>query len=136
MQTIAQQLTQPLHKPLHNCWVTVGIKQVRLTGLPIRQAFWVEPPNKVEARERLGLAVDAPTALLVGGGDGVGRLIEIAVKTAAQLSRDTAVRSVLLVSKCVHVLLHWQCKHACAVLMYAAVQHQYYLIVHVVTLAM
>jgi hypothetical protein len=50
----------------------------------------------VEARERLGLAIDAPTALLVGGGDGVGRLTEIAAKTAAQLSRDAAARSVLI----------------------------------------
>lgn len=72
---------------------------MRLTGLPIRPAFWGMQPlqSNSAARQQLGLIKDVPTTLLVGGGDGVGRLTEIATKTAKQLSADAAMSQVVVV---------------------------------------
>eukprot|EP00611_Tribonema_gayanum_P013621 TRINITY_DN2462_c0_g1_i10.p2 TRINITY_DN2462_c0_g1~~TRINITY_DN2462_c0_g1_i10.p2 ORF type:complete len:478 (+),score=67.42 TRINITY_DN2462_c0_g1_i10:1913-3346(+) len=78
-----------------------GLKpeQVRLTGLPIRPEFWCTgaPPTKAKARARLGLLHAAPTAVIVGGGDGVGRLSEIAHSVADQLSADMPLSQLVVV---------------------------------------
>ena len=46
--------------------------QVRLLGLPVRSAFTGALPDKETARARLGLANSGFTALLLGGGEGMG----------------------------------------------------------------
>lgn len=65
--------------------------QLRLCGLPIRSGFGQPLPPKADLRRRLGLA-DQPTALLVGGGEGMGQVSGAAKAIAAQLAVD-AVRS-------------------------------------------
>ncbi|CAM9871568.1 unnamed protein product, partial [Phaeothamnion confervicola] len=83
-------------------------ENVRLLGLPTRPAFWGDlgssavaagvAADKVAARRRLGLATDVPTALLVGGGDGFGRLRDIAVAVAGQLADDLPKSQVVVVA--------------------------------------
>lgn len=41
-------------------------------GLPIRPAFARKFPAKHRLRRSLGMALDAPAVLLVGGGEGMG----------------------------------------------------------------
>jgi len=63
--------------------------QIVQHGLPIRPGFCVEPPSpqdKVEARRHLGLAEDKPTALVVGGGDGMGGLEAVATAVGDRLA--------------------------------------------------
>lgn len=62
--------------------------QLRLCGLPIRSGFGRPLPPKVELRRKLGLA-DLPTALVVGGGEGMGQMASAARAIAAQLDRDS-----------------------------------------------
>ena len=52
--------------------------QLRLTGLPVRPVFATMPRPRAELRAELGMDPDLPAALLVGGGDGVGRVAAIA----------------------------------------------------------
>ena len=48
-------------------------------GLPIRPSFSAPKQfSKQDIRARLGLHEDAPTVMLVGGGEGMGKLKEIA----------------------------------------------------------
>lgn len=59
------------------CGVHPG--RVRLLGLPVRRAFWSAPESdKAALREALGIDPAIPTALVVGGGDGVGGVARIA----------------------------------------------------------
>ena len=62
--------------------------QLRLCGLPIRSGFGKELAPKDELRRRFGLA-DQPTALLVGGGEGMGQMSLVAKTIAAQLATDS-----------------------------------------------
>mmetsp|Transcript_50940 Transcript_50940/g.91041 ORF Transcript_50940/g.91041 Transcript_50940/m.91041 type:complete len:517 (-) Transcript_50940:226-1776(-) len=59
-----------------------GLKhhQLRLHGLPVRKEFWKDARPKPVLQQKLGLSVGKKTALLVGGGDGVGGL-EAVVET-------------------------------------------------------
>ncbi len=52
--------------------------KLRVVGLPVSLKFLEAATNKAEQRARLGLAQDLATVLLVGGGEGMGRLEEIA----------------------------------------------------------
>jgi 1,2-diacylglycerol 3-beta-galactosyltransferase len=52
--------------------------QLRVTGLPIHPQFVDGLLDKGEARRKLGLRLDLPTALLIGGADGMGPVREIA----------------------------------------------------------
>ncbi len=49
-----------------------------VAGLPVSLSFTQDLPGKQSARARLGLRPDLPTLLLMGGGEGVGRLYEVA----------------------------------------------------------
>jgi 1,2-diacylglycerol 3-beta-galactosyltransferase len=49
-----------------------------VVGLPVSLKFTPRLPGKASARVRLGLDPDLPTVLLMGGGEGVGRLYEVA----------------------------------------------------------
>lgn len=53
-------------------------ERVRVTGLPILRSCGEVPKNKALARQRLGWSPDTFTALLVGGGEGMGPLMEMA----------------------------------------------------------
>ncbi len=48
-------------------------EKIRVFGIPIRNAF-SEEMDKVQTRRSLGLAEDVPTALMMGGGQGLGQL--------------------------------------------------------------
>jgi 1,2-diacylglycerol 3-beta-galactosyltransferase len=52
--------------------------KIQITGLPIRLLFTDPPEPKPIVRARLGLKPDKPTVLLMGGGQGLGRVYEIA----------------------------------------------------------
>lgn len=61
--------------------------KIVMRGLPIRPAFWKRSQPKEKLRKMLGLTQDAKTVLLMGGGDGVGGLSDIAVNIASALGR-------------------------------------------------
>ncbi len=63
-------------------------EQIYTCGLPIRPAFAPSAGNKAELRLSLGLEKERMTALLVGGGEGMGPVAEIARAVAARLTGD------------------------------------------------
>jgi len=63
----------------------VPASRVQLAGLPIRLQFSRAKPDPSQARAALGLA-QRPTALLLGGGAGMGRLEETAAALAPVLA--------------------------------------------------
>eukprot|EP00667_Euglena_gracilis_P006669 EG_transcript_6725 len=65
-----------------------GLKphQLREHGLPVRKEFWKDAKPQAVLRSKLGLAVRRKTVLLVGGGDGVGGLETVTVKTYEKLA--------------------------------------------------
>jgi 1,2-diacylglycerol 3-beta-galactosyltransferase len=67
-------------------------EQVRMCGFPVRPVFAQESRPKEVVRRELGLRVDLPLALLVGGGEGIGKVAEIARAVAARLASDGAGR--------------------------------------------
>jgi 1,2-diacylglycerol 3-beta-galactosyltransferase len=62
-------------------------QKVRIIGLPVGLEFIGEPSDKSEARARLGLAPEAPTILVSGGGDGMGAVFA-AARAVAQIARE------------------------------------------------
>ena len=62
--------------------------QICLVGLPIRPAFARPVGEKKALRLTLGLEAERMTALLVGGGEGMGPVGEIACAAAARLAAD------------------------------------------------
>jgi 1,2-diacylglycerol 3-beta-galactosyltransferase len=60
--------------------------RIHLLGLPIRPAFARPPRPKADLRAELGMALELPAVLLMGGGEGVGPVEEIAVECDASLS--------------------------------------------------
>mmetsp|Transcript_19769 Transcript_19769/g.60928 ORF Transcript_19769/g.60928 Transcript_19769/m.60928 type:complete len:435 (-) Transcript_19769:152-1456(-) len=65
--------------------------KIRRRGLPLREGFWEkEARSKAELRETLGLDPDLPTALIVGGGDGVGGIGRVANAVGDALSDQKA----------------------------------------------
>lgn len=64
----------------------VPAERVRLCGLPIGLRFGQAERNRASARARLGLE-ERPTALLLGGGAGIGPLAEVATALAPALAR-------------------------------------------------
>jgi 1,2-diacylglycerol 3-beta-galactosyltransferase len=59
---------------------------IHLLGLPIRPAFARPPRPKADLRAELGMALDLPAVLLIGGGEGIGPVEEIAALCDASLS--------------------------------------------------
>ncbi len=53
-------------------------EKIKIVGLPIRLLFAAPPDPKSAARAQLGLDVDKPVILLMGGGQGLGRVYDIA----------------------------------------------------------
>jgi 1,2-diacylglycerol 3-beta-galactosyltransferase len=63
--------------------------KVRKLGLPIRPAFARSTRPRTQLRQDLGLDPDLPVALLVGGGEGMGPVAEIARRVARRLAQDS-----------------------------------------------
>ena len=87
------RLFVPTHEMKHQ-GVQVGIKQehIHVTGLPLRQAFWfvdVSRERQVSLRQSLGLDPRRPLVLLMGGGDGMGKLNECALSFLDLLAAPT-----------------------------------------------
>lgn len=61
-------------------------EQIHLFGLPIRPAFARPSRPKAELRQALGMDADLPAVLLIGGGEGIGPVEEIAADLGATLS--------------------------------------------------
>jgi 1,2-diacylglycerol 3-beta-galactosyltransferase len=72
-------------------------EQLRLTGLPVRPVFATTPRPRAELRTELGMDADLPAALLVGGGEGVGRVAVIARAVARELADEGGSRGQLVV---------------------------------------
>ena len=53
-------------------------EQVRITGLPVNPRFVEGLMDKAEARQALGWVLGRPAILMVGGGEGMGRLYQTA----------------------------------------------------------
>lgn len=80
-----------LHNEVDACYVAsedavkaaleagIAAKRIHQLGLPIRLAFADAYPPSVEMKRRLGLNTALPAALLMGGGDGIGPVEEIAL---------------------------------------------------------
>jgi len=56
----------------------VATEKMRVTGLPVHPSFMNGLVGQEESRAALGWEQDTPTILIVGGGDGMGRLYETA----------------------------------------------------------
>lgn len=65
----------------------VDPSRLRLLGLPVRRPFWHDAQSKEQMRETLGIR-HFPTALVVGGGDGVGGVGKVA-EAIARRARET-----------------------------------------------
>eukprot|EP00741_Cyanophora_paradoxa_P007563 tig00001155_g7315.t1 len=80
-------------QPMYDMAIERGLQpaQLRNFGLPIRADF-AEPalPKKL-LRQAFGLNPDVPVVLLVGGGDGIGRVEQIARAVANQLGKYVRV---------------------------------------------
>jgi 1,2-diacylglycerol 3-beta-galactosyltransferase len=66
-------------------------------GLPIRREFWERAIPKAKLRRRLGLDKDAQTVLLMGGGDGVGGLDQIAKEVCKECGKIPAQSQVVAI---------------------------------------
>jgi 1,2-diacylglycerol 3-beta-galactosyltransferase len=71
--------------------------QLRLHGLPVRQDFAEVRRRGAAARRGLGLLPDRRTVLIVGGGDGVGKLGAIVQAVGDRLSRSQQPSQVVVV---------------------------------------
>eukprot|EP00633_Aureoumbra_lagunensis_P002748 CAMPEP_0197290352 /NCGR_PEP_ID=MMETSP0890-20130614/7574_1 /TAXON_ID=44058 ORGANISM="Aureoumbra lagunensis, Strain CCMP1510" /NCGR_SAMPLE_ID=MMETSP0890 /ASSEMBLY_ACC=CAM_ASM_000533 /LENGTH=429 /DNA_ID=CAMNT_0042762301 /DNA_START=315 /DNA_END=1604 /DNA_ORIENTATION=+ len=100
------------HKDVDACFVPsdavakiakkVGLQdeKIKQHGLPLRHAFW-EPETrpKAQMRKTLSLPENMETALLVGGGDGVGRISSLAKVIGKELGKEEATFGKKKISK-------------------------------------
>ena len=80
-------------------WAPVaGLKphQLRQHGLPVRREFWKDARPQRVLRRELGL-LERKTALVVGGGDGVGGLEKVVVTMANKLATSLPNRTQMIV---------------------------------------
>jgi 1,2-diacylglycerol 3-beta-galactosyltransferase len=72
----------------HDLALRAGLRpeQLRQFGLPIRPAFARPPESKAKLRRQQGMEAELPVALIVGGGEGMGPVAEIAEAVAARLA--------------------------------------------------
>jgi len=62
--------------------------QIIKHGLPIRRGFWADSSNDTSLTNQLGLCNEIPTVLIVGGGDGMGGIVEQARAMGEKLSAN------------------------------------------------
>jgi 1,2-diacylglycerol 3-beta-galactosyltransferase len=91
------------HKQVDRCFVATQLvaaqamqcglkaKQLACHGLPIRPSFMLAPRPKDEIRADLGMDEEARTVMLVGGGEGMGKLEATAEALAATLEPEDQV---------------------------------------------
>lgn len=72
-------------------------RQIRLLGLPVRSNFATALPDRATARAGLGLTGVAFTALLVGGGEGMGPVAAIARAVARRLAAMGADAQIVVI---------------------------------------
>ena len=91
--------SEPVRKIAIKCGILPA--KVKQFGLPLRSAFWTEPDcGKREMKESLGLSVDVPAVLIVGGGDGVGKLGKVAMEIAKRVRGECGEEGAQLVVIC------------------------------------
>jgi len=77
--------------------------QIVQHGLPIRRGFWATTNSKSAAvdktslRRQLGLDTDLPVVLVVGGGDGMGGLVDIAKQLGGELAKSGTTSQMVVV---------------------------------------
>ncbi|KAJ8905921.1 hypothetical protein NDN08_002422 [Rhodosorus marinus] len=74
--------------------------QLRQYGLPIRRMFWSDAPDSTLLRRRLGLKLNVPVVLVVGGGAGVGSLHKVAVTVARRIEQEEGPYGAQIVVVC------------------------------------
>jgi len=84
--------------------------QIVQYGLPIRKGFWASSGSKGKKagaeeskgslRTKLGIQGDLPTVLVVGGGDGMGGIVQIARALGAKLGQTSATPASQMVVVC------------------------------------
>jgi 1,2-diacylglycerol 3-beta-galactosyltransferase len=91
------------HRQVDKCFVATQLvaaqamkyglsaKQLACYGLPIRPAFNLPAKPKPELRQQLGMDETASTVMLVGGGEGMGKLEATAEALAQTLSPDDQI---------------------------------------------
>jgi 1,2-diacylglycerol 3-beta-galactosyltransferase len=74
----------------HDLGVRAGLRpeRLRVLGLPIRPAFARKPRPRALLRQELGMMLDPPAALIVSGGEGMGRVGQIAQAVSTRLASD------------------------------------------------
>ncbi len=67
-------------EPARDCALAGGlpIEKVKVVGLPVGLKFARETGEKEALRDKLGLERDRPTILVVGGGEGMGKVYKVA----------------------------------------------------------
>jgi len=86
--------------------IRCGVRRpaIHMHGLPLRRAFWTQDlPPQIDVRARLGLA-DLRTALIVGGGDGVGKIRNVAEAVGRELGQLGKAQLVVVCGKNTKVL--------------------------------
>ena len=71
--------------------------KIVMHGLPIRPAFWKASKSKRVLRKALDLTEKVKTVLLMGGGDGVGGLEQIAVQMSNRLGQSKKDSQVVVI---------------------------------------
>mmetsp|Transcript_185 Transcript_185/g.319 ORF Transcript_185/g.319 Transcript_185/m.319 type:complete len:475 (-) Transcript_185:3123-4547(-) len=74
--------------------------KLRSHGLPVRPSFWSDIAELDVLKVDLEMKAGIPAVLLVGGGDGIGRLEEIAVQVAQGIYRERGALGGQLVVVC------------------------------------
>lgn len=96
---------------LYQCARTRNVQpsQIVQHGLPIREGFWggdTDSDNSTEddnaatinnIRDKLGLQQSVPTVLVVGGGDGMGGIVQVAEALGEKLASNAAARQMVVV---------------------------------------
>lgn len=73
--------TEPAKAAVLDCGLPA--EKVAVVGLPVAARFCLPPGDKAQARATVGWGQDLPAVLLVGGGEGMGPLFEIAQAISA-----------------------------------------------------
>ena len=78
--------------------------QIVQYGLPIRKGFWSDKgnatPNRSKLRKELGIDEALPTVLVVGGGDGMGGIVDISKSLGEKLGGASAEPAAQMVVVC------------------------------------
>eukprot|EP00521_Asterionellopsis_glacialis_P007542 CAMPEP_0195284574 /NCGR_PEP_ID=MMETSP0707-20130614/2727_1 /TAXON_ID=33640 /ORGANISM="Asterionellopsis glacialis, Strain CCMP134" /LENGTH=434 /DNA_ID=CAMNT_0040343935 /DNA_START=174 /DNA_END=1479 /DNA_ORIENTATION=- len=93
---------------LYQCARDRGVQPSQLIehGLPIRKGFWAaeakpeSDQEKLEFRAKVGMESDLPSVLIVGGGDGMGGIVDIAKAVGDKLGSSADTPSYEMVVVC------------------------------------